>query len=109
VTIYGLAEHVGLSRATVAGTWFKTAATGLFMPNSGSDAVTLAGGRQLLVYNFRDHPAPKETPVVKEGGIPGERGTRADYGVRWPLNVSVSPDGVNWSMVLTLEDEPAVP
>jgi len=87
-------------------TWSKIAATGLFMPNSGSDAVTLADGRQLLVYNFRDQPAPKDTPVVKEGGIPGQRGTRADYGVRWPLNVSVSPDGVNWRMLLTLEDEP---
>jgi predicted neuraminidase len=91
-------------------TWTKTAATGLFMPNSGSDAVTLADGRQLLVYNWRSGPAPKETPVLikdetaTEG--PSKKGTRADYGVRYPLNISVSPDGVKWAMAVTLEDEP---
>lgn len=73
-------------------TWSETAPTGLYMPNSGSDAVTLADGRHLLVYNHRDRPATA-----------GERG---DWGVRYPLNVSISPDGVKWSMVLTLEDEP---
>lgn len=90
-------------------TWSKTAATGLFMPNSGSDAVTLADGRQLLVYNWRSGPAPKETPKVEKNADevgPSKRGTRADYGVRYPLNISVSPDGVKWDMAVTLEDEP---
>ncbi len=90
-------------------TWTKTAATGLFMPNSGSDAVTLADGRQLLVYNWRSGPAPKETPKVEKNADevgPSKKGTRADYGVRYPLNISVSPDGVKWDMAVTLEDEP---
>lgn len=88
-------------------TWSKTAPTGLFMPNSGSDAVTLADGRQLLVYNWRDQPAPKDVPPLKsEDGAPTKAGTRADYGVRYPLNVSLSPDGVHWTMAITLEDRP---
>ncbi|HEU5080733.1 MAG TPA: sialidase family protein [Opitutaceae bacterium] len=88
-------------------TWTKLEPTGLFMPNSGCDAVTLKDGRQLLVYNWRDHPAPKEVTTHKddENG-PSPRGTRSDYGVRYPLNISLSEDGVNWKMVLTLEDEP---
>jgi len=88
-------------------TWTKAAATGLFMPNSGSDAVTLADGRQLLVYNWRDQPAPKETPKPTDDAPPGEwKATRADYGVRYPLNVSISPDGKKWDMKVTLEDQP---
>jgi len=30
----------------------------------------------------------------------------AKKGVRTPLNIAVSKDGVNWQMVLTLEDSP---
>ncbi|MFA5045306.1 MAG: exo-alpha-sialidase, partial [Paludibacter sp.] len=30
----------------------------------------------------------------------------AKKGVRTPLNVAVSEDGVNWKMVMTLEDSP---
>lgn len=98
-------------------TWSKTAATGLFMPNSGIDAVTLADGRQLLVYNKRDYPAPKadagggaESKTVagsKDASktAPGAA-TRADYGLRYPLNVSLSEDGVKWTMALVLEDQP---
>lgn len=58
-------------------------------PNSGTDAVTLADGRQLLVYN---HSAP-----------PPERPTK---GLRYPLDVAVSEDGKAWRHVLTLESEP---
>jgi predicted neuraminidase len=53
------------------------------LPNSsvGTDAVTLADGRHLLVYNH----TPKG---------------------RSPLNVAVSADGRTWQAALVLEDEP---
>jgi predicted neuraminidase len=70
-------------------TWSPLEATSLPNPNSGTDAVTLADGRQLIVYN---HSAP-----------PPERPTK---GVRYPLDVAVSSDGVQWKHVLVLEDEP---
>ena len=50
-------------------------------PNAGIDAVTLADGRQLLVYN----------PVTRG---------------RTPLAVALSRDGHSWTKVLTLEDQP---
>jgi predicted neuraminidase len=50
-------------------------------PNAGIDAVTLADGRQLLVYN----------PVTRG---------------RSPLAVALSRDGRRWTKVLTLEDQP---
>ena len=56
--------------------------------NSGTDAVTLANGTHLLVYN---HVA----------GIPGEWG-----GKRTPLNLVASVDGKTWSSALVLENEP---
>ncbi len=62
-------------------TWSEMELTELPNPNSGIDAVTLADGRHLLVYNH--------TP----------RG-------RSPLNVAVSQDGVTWQAALVLEDEP---
>ena len=70
--------------------WSPLEAVGLPNPNSGIDAVTLADGRQLLVYN---HSAP-----------PADRPTK---GVRYPLDVAISPDGVKWQHVLTLEDQPS--
>lgn len=70
-------------------TWSPLAATELPNPNSGADAVTLADGRHLIVYNPSAH-AP-ETP---------------GKGPRWPLAVAVSRDGLRWTNVLTLEDEP---
>jgi predicted neuraminidase len=70
-------------------TWSALSPLGLPNPNSGTDAVTLADGRQLLVYN---HSAP----------LP-ERPTK---GLRYPLDVAVSNDGRNWTRVLTLEDRP---
>ena len=50
-------------------------------PNAGIDAVSLADGRQLIVYN----------PVTRG---------------RTPLAVAVSRDGRAWTKVLTLEDQP---
>jgi predicted neuraminidase len=69
-------------------TWTPVVLTALPNPNSGTDAVTLADGRHLLVYN----------PV---GIGPGRGG-----GARSPLGVALSSDGVHWEDVLVLEDEP---
>ena len=62
-------------------TWSKLAKTNLPNPNSGTDAVTLADGRHLIVYNH--------TP----------RG-------RTPLNLALSRDGADWQPALTLESTP---
>jgi predicted neuraminidase len=62
-------------------TWGELTLTELPNPSAGTDAVTLADGRHLLVYNH-----------TTEG--------------RSPLNVAVSPDGKAWSAALVLEDEP---
>lgn len=62
-------------------TWGEMTATSLPNPNSGIDAVTLADGRHLLVYNH----------TVKG---------------RSPLNVAVSADGRTWKAALVLEDKP---
>jgi len=61
--------------------WGELTLTDLPNPSAGTDAVTLADGRHLLVYNH-----------TTEG--------------RSPLNVAVSPDGKAWSAALVLEDEP---
>jgi predicted neuraminidase len=90
-------------------TWTPLAPSGLHAPNSGIDAVTLADGRQLLVYNHRDSMAPSAiNPKSSALGTPAAkvRQPAEDWGVRWPLNVALSPDGVHWKMVVTLEDEP---
>ncbi len=62
-------------------TWTELKATELPNPNSGTDAVTLQDGRQLLVYNH----TPKG---------------------RSPLNVALSPDGKRWQAAVVLENEP---
>jgi len=69
-------------------TWSAFKATSLPNNNSGTDAVTLQDGRQLLVYN---HVKP---PV----GL--------TKGARTPLNVAVSKDGKKWFASLVLEDSP---
>jgi predicted neuraminidase len=69
-------------------TWSVLTATDLPNPNSGTDAVTLADGRQLIVYNHSGHRAEEAK------------------GNRYPLDVAVSRDGVAWRHVLTLESEP---
>lgn len=65
-------------------TWGHMKLTDLPNPNSGTDAVTLKDGRQLLVYNH----SPKG---------------------RSPLNVAVSRDGKAWQAALVLEDDAAAP
>lgn len=62
-------------------TWSPLEPINLPNPNSGIDAVTLADGRHLLVYNH--------TP----------RG-------RSPLNVAISKDGKSWEAAAVLESEP---
>jgi len=67
-------------------TWSPMTATELPNPNAGTDAVTLADGRQLLVYNH----------TTRGGPFPAGRNM---------LNVAVSTDGKNWRPVLTLEKD----
>jgi alpha-L-rhamnosidase len=69
-------------------TWTEMKATTLPNNNSGTDAVTLRDGRQLLVYNHVLPPEGKES------------------GERTPLHVAVSDDGKNWYAALILEDSP---
>jgi predicted neuraminidase len=61
--------------------WAPLRSAGLPNPDSGIDAVTLASGQALLVYNH----------------------SRA---ARTPLNVALSHDGRRWSAVTVLEDGP---
>jgi len=68
-------------------TWSKMTATALPNPNSGTDAVTLRDGRQLLVYNHS----------TRRGEEPNGRNI---------LNVALSDDGNTWKPVMTLENEP---
>ena len=70
-------------------TWTPLEALELPNPNSGTDAVTLADGRHLLVYNY-SAPPPE----------------RPSKGVRYPLDVAISSDGIQWEHLVTLEDEP---
>jgi predicted neuraminidase len=62
-------------------TWATPTLTTLPNPSSGTDAVTLKDGRQLIVYN---HTAKG----------------------RSPLNVAVSRNGTAWEAALVLESEP---
>ncbi len=71
-------------------TWSPLQASLLPNNNSGTDAVTLQDGRQLLVYNH----------VKPDSGLPNGKGART------PLNVAVSKDGVNWMAAVILEDSP---
>ena len=64
-------------------TWSKLTLLDLPNPNSGTDAVTLKDGRQLLVYNH-----------TTKG--------------RSPLNLAASDDGKIWWAALVLEDEPGM-
>jgi predicted neuraminidase len=93
----------------VGQTWSPMTSSGLFNPNSGSDAVTLRDGTQVLVYNMRDTAggAPRNPKSNALGGaFVALADANEDWGVRWPLNLSVSRDGLTWDMRVTLEDEP---
>lgn len=69
-------------------TWSALAKTSLPNNNSGTDALTMKDGRQVLVYN---HVLP-----------PGDLAK----GPRTPLNVALSKDGKTWYAALILEDSP---
>jgi alpha-L-rhamnosidase len=71
-------------------TWSEMKASALPNNNSGTDAVTLKDGRQLLVYN---HNLPNPSWINGKGP-------------RTPLNVAISKDGKVWSAALVLEDSP---
>jgi len=76
---------VGESWSSDSGrTWSRMKATSLPNPNSGTDAVTLKDGRQLIVYNH----------TVRKGDFPSGRHM---------LNVAVSKDGIRWKTIATLE------
>ena len=62
-------------------TWGAISLTDLPNPNSGTDAVTLADGCHLLIYNH-----------TSKG--------------RSPLNLAVNKDGKTWEAALVFEDEP---
>ena len=62
-------------------TWDKMASTSLPNPNSGTDAISLKDGRQLLVYN----------PTGK------------NWGDRVPLSIAISTNGKKWDRILDLE------
>ena len=68
--------------------WSELESTGLPNPSSGTDAVTLADGRQLLIYNHRAR-ASEDAPTGNSRGV---------------LNVAVSDDGKNWQAALVLEE-----
>lgn len=70
--------------------WSAMKASALPNNNSGTDAVTLKDGRQLLVYN---HAMPNDSWVKGKGP-------------RTPLNVAISNDGIHWYAALVLEDSP---
>jgi predicted neuraminidase len=67
-------------------TWGEMTLSDVPIPNSGTDAVTLKDGRQLLVYNHNGR-----------------------NNVRSPLNIAVSRDGREWQAALVLEDDPRAP
>jgi predicted neuraminidase len=64
-------------------TWSRLELTDLPNCNSGTDAVTLADGRHVLIYNHSDTEK-----------------------VRYPLNIAVSRDGRAWEAVDVLDHEP---
>jgi predicted neuraminidase len=68
--------------------WGEMSLLDLPNPNAGTDAVTLADGRHLLVYNH-----------ARRAGGPWSAG-------RGVLNVALSSDGRAWQAALVLENEP---
>lgn len=69
-------------------TWTKVTLLDVPQNQSGTDAVTLKDGRHVLIYNnFETLPGTKK-------------------GVRTPLSLAISDDGINWRHLITLEDSP---
>ncbi len=84
-------EHIGITYSSDNGeTWSKIELISTPNNNSGLDAVTLKDGRHALICN--DRPVPK--------------GVKNGKGVRTPLSVMLSDDGVNWRHWITLEESP---
>ncbi|KAI9453505.1 alpha-L-rhamnosidase [Russula earlei] len=71
-------------------TWSAVTASSLPNNNSGTDAVTLQDGTQMIVYNHVKPPA----------NAPNGKGART------PLNIAVSKDGKTWYAALVLENSP---
>ncbi|MDE6765839.1 MAG: exo-alpha-sialidase, partial [Duncaniella sp.] len=69
-------------------TWTPVTLTDMPNNNSGTDAVTMADGRHVLIYN--DFATLEGTPK----------------GVRNPLSVAVSDDGIHWENVAVVENSP---
>lgn len=94
----GRLQSLGRTRNGVTGstwsadgglTWSPLAPLAIPNTNSGTDAVTLADGRQLIVFNDT-HPPPE----------------RRSKGVRYPIHVALSDDGETWRTVATLDVAP---
>lgn len=68
--------------------WSPLTKTSLPNNNSGTDALTMKDGRDVLVYNH----------VLPPGNLA--------KGARTPLNVALSKDGTIWDAALILEDSP---
>ncbi|MCF0209451.1 MAG: exo-alpha-sialidase [Bacteroidaceae bacterium] len=89
-------ERVGISFSDDKGeTWSKLQLLSVPNNNSGLDAVTLqnpidGGYKHIMICN--DYPVP---PGIKSG-----------KGLRTPLSLLRSKDGINWEHWLTLEDSP---
>lgn len=69
-------------------TWSKVTLLDVPQNQSGTDAVTLKDGRHVLIYNNFETLA----------------GTKK--GVRTPLSLAISDDGITWKHLVTLEDSP---
>lgn len=67
-------------------TWSDISLLNMPNNNSGTDAVTMKNGQHALIYN---HVWPNEDQFK---------------GIRSPLNIAVSKDGINWDASLVLED-----
>lgn len=84
-------EHVGITYSSDNGeTWSKLQLIGTPNNNSGLDAVTLSDGTHVMICN--------EKPIP--------HGIKNGKGLRTPLSLMKSTDGVNWQHWMTLEDSP---
>ena len=69
-------------------TWTPVTLSEVENNQSGTDAVTLKDGRHALIYNNFE-----TLPLTKKG-------------VRTPISIAISDDGLSWQHALTLEDSP---